>query len=325
MNDGEALLRAIRLLPLEDVPRLAYADYLDEIGDSKRASFIRLSCSAARLDEGTSERVAIEAEIRRLHRRNHESWCRPYCHLSSHQNISYERGFPVLGLSNYNLLQKMHEAASHLDVVGIKVTHASPDSSASRAGIRKIMSSAVLAHFNVLGLEGINLGNGNADTLARNPAIANVTHLDLSWSNLSEDGAVAVAKSPYLSRLWSLTARLNRLSPRAAAALSAGNYSESLGQLDLGYTSLGDEGARAIGRERIPLPNLKHIQLDVCRFSRNGFSFLARSERFPPTATACITGLYGVEYTGSLVGLQSLIGTDDFPGTPAPAARGRGR
>ncbi len=42
MNDGAALLRAILLHPAEDVPRLVYADWLDENSQPERAEFIRL-------------------------------------------------------------------------------------------------------------------------------------------------------------------------------------------------------------------------------------------------------------------------------------------
>lgn len=41
MNDGDALLAAIRAHPDEDTPRLAYADWLDETGSPARARFVR--------------------------------------------------------------------------------------------------------------------------------------------------------------------------------------------------------------------------------------------------------------------------------------------
>src|SRR5205814_2983442 len=44
-----AFLRAIRDRPDDDLPRLVYADYLDERGDP-RGEFIRLQCEVARAD-----------------------------------------------------------------------------------------------------------------------------------------------------------------------------------------------------------------------------------------------------------------------------------
>jgi uncharacterized protein (TIGR02996 family) len=51
MTDGEALLRAIRADPGDDLARLAYADWLDETGqDEARAEFIRTQIALAKLD-----------------------------------------------------------------------------------------------------------------------------------------------------------------------------------------------------------------------------------------------------------------------------------
>src|SRR5213078_1683780 len=47
--DHAAFLRAIRAAPDDDLPRLVYADYLDERGDP-RGEFIRLQCELARGD-----------------------------------------------------------------------------------------------------------------------------------------------------------------------------------------------------------------------------------------------------------------------------------
>jgi uncharacterized protein (TIGR02996 family) len=45
-GDGEALFRAICEQPWEDMPRLVYADWLQENGQVERADFIRLQCEA---------------------------------------------------------------------------------------------------------------------------------------------------------------------------------------------------------------------------------------------------------------------------------------
>ncbi len=43
-GDGEAIFRAIRENPSDDMPRLVYADWLQENGQPERADFIRLQC-----------------------------------------------------------------------------------------------------------------------------------------------------------------------------------------------------------------------------------------------------------------------------------------
>jgi uncharacterized protein (TIGR02996 family) len=49
-STGDDLLAAIWARPHDDLPRLAYADWLEERGDGSRAEFIRVQCELARLD-----------------------------------------------------------------------------------------------------------------------------------------------------------------------------------------------------------------------------------------------------------------------------------
>lgn len=46
MTDGEALFRSVCDTPRDDLPRLVYADWLDEHDQPERAEFIRLQCEA---------------------------------------------------------------------------------------------------------------------------------------------------------------------------------------------------------------------------------------------------------------------------------------
>jgi uncharacterized protein (TIGR02996 family) len=48
MTEQDAFLRAIRDAPEDDAPRLVYADWLEELGDTDRAEFIRVQCELAR-------------------------------------------------------------------------------------------------------------------------------------------------------------------------------------------------------------------------------------------------------------------------------------
>src|SRR5437764_14875679 len=60
MPDDDAFLRAILAHPDDDLPRLIYADYLDERGDP-RGEFVRLQCDEAR--GGDRRRAARVAEL----------------------------------------------------------------------------------------------------------------------------------------------------------------------------------------------------------------------------------------------------------------------
>jgi uncharacterized protein (TIGR02996 family) len=73
MDTAEALLQAIRAEPEDDLPRLAYADWLDEHGEPERAEFIRTQI----------ERVALEGEVGALERS---------CHFKSRDQGEFFRG-----------------------------------------------------------------------------------------------------------------------------------------------------------------------------------------------------------------------------------------
>jgi uncharacterized protein (TIGR02996 family) len=72
-SDGDALFRAICENPQEDTPRLIYADWLDENGDTERAEFIRLQIEARVLDPAYPAPDAI-VRVTRLLREYGNAW-----------------------------------------------------------------------------------------------------------------------------------------------------------------------------------------------------------------------------------------------------------
>lgn len=90
MSDETAFRRAIRATSADDVPRLIYADWLEEVGQAERARFIRLQCQAAALPICDVRRGPIEAEARRLLHRHELDWSGPG--VSTWADWSWERG-----------------------------------------------------------------------------------------------------------------------------------------------------------------------------------------------------------------------------------------
>ena len=60
MSDADALLAAVLADPDADLPRLVYADWLEERGEAERAEFIRVQVELAR-DRGAdnTRRIAL--------------------------------------------------------------------------------------------------------------------------------------------------------------------------------------------------------------------------------------------------------------------------
>jgi uncharacterized protein (TIGR02996 family) len=88
MTDGDALRRAVIANRDDDTPRLIYADWLDENGQSDRAAFIRAQVEAARAEPFSSEALEAESRADRLLEQHRRKWTR---HLG--ESVIEEPGF----------------------------------------------------------------------------------------------------------------------------------------------------------------------------------------------------------------------------------------
>ena len=73
-SDGDALFRAVCEHPTDDLPRLVYADWLEENGRAGRAEFIRLQCELARLPTEDPAAAPLLARQDALLRANRTAW-----------------------------------------------------------------------------------------------------------------------------------------------------------------------------------------------------------------------------------------------------------
>src|SRR4051794_36641253 len=90
MTDHDAFLAAITARPDDDLPRLVYADYLDEQGDADRAEFVRVQCDLARLPADDPARPALAERELELLSAHGPRWKVPLG-VKSHQ--VFRRGF----------------------------------------------------------------------------------------------------------------------------------------------------------------------------------------------------------------------------------------
>lgn len=78
MSDHDALLAGVLANPDDDLPRLVYADFLEEAGDPARAEFIRVQCAiTAGQFEDERERIAMELRERYLRDTHGAGWLAP--------------------------------------------------------------------------------------------------------------------------------------------------------------------------------------------------------------------------------------------------------
>ena len=77
MTDRMALLQSVLANPDDDIPRLVYADWLEEFGsdaDVARAHFIRAEIEAVGLPANSPERIEAESIAAKLFNKHGTTW-----------------------------------------------------------------------------------------------------------------------------------------------------------------------------------------------------------------------------------------------------------
>jgi uncharacterized protein (TIGR02996 family) len=94
MSTEASLLAEIRALPDDDVPRLVYADWLEDQGDSDRAEFIRLQVRLARAPEHSPERFELEEQSEDLLAQHQRDWLAHLPKWVRELGLTFRRGMP---------------------------------------------------------------------------------------------------------------------------------------------------------------------------------------------------------------------------------------
>ncbi|OWK46705.1 TIGR02996 domain-containing protein [Fimbriiglobus ruber] len=196
--------------PDDDLPRLVFADYLEEAGDIARAEFIRVQCELARLPVDHPDRGVVADREREL--------------LAAHKNE-----WKVPGLRG-----KQEFRRGFVEV--IKTT----------ADWLLAAASQAFATTPVRELRVYNAGHDQIEALARLPGLERIEALDLS-NGLGYGGAlVAFFATARLTALRRLVMRNNILWPNVLEQLAAAPATRGLESLDLSGNPIGDAGAAVL-------------------------------------------------------------------------------
>ncbi len=264
-----AFLAAIADRPDDDLPRLVYADYLEENGDPDRAEFIRTQIELAKLHDYHLRRAALEQRERELLFAHKDAWTLPELHGLSQ---SFRRGFVELVnvSAEWLVAHPGRLLAAHGPLRAVRVFRASayltrlaevPDFArfesldlsntnfAGRNDVRNFFNAAPLANLRKLVLRNSNfVEDEEVQALAETPVAHRLKSLDLSGNRLANPGLRAVAESPAFGELEVLTVRANELESYSCVhASGAGAVANSrtltrLKSLDLSDHYIGDGG-----------------------------------------------------------------------------------
>ncbi len=265
MPTDDALLRAVLADPEDDAPRLIYADWLDEHGQSARAEFIRVQVALARLAEDDPGRTDLSRRERALLAAHRTAWAAPLDGAAL--SWTFRRGFieevalaaanflrrgdrlfavaPVRGVRLYHVGTRVPELAAcpHLSAVACLDLDGEPVHP-SHLGV--LLASPHLTRLTALSLASSGLARAAVEALARSAVLGSLRRLDLAGNPLHNEGAARLAACPRLSGLRHLGLHWCGVGNRGAQALASSAYLAGLASLDLRNNPVGDQGRPAL-------------------------------------------------------------------------------
>jgi uncharacterized protein (TIGR02996 family) len=277
MTHNEAFLRAIREAPDDDVPRLIYADWLDDHGQSDRAELIRVQIERSHLPVADPRRVGLASRAADLLRAHWQDWVGPLRALVNSDGAwvaehwllldydlraleRFRRGFvESLTLRTATFLRTGEELARLEPIHHLRLWRTGPLA-------RDLAACPALAGLTTLDFADRHqapLDDAGAEALSRSPHLGQLTTLHLAHNNLGDAGLAALAGAPWLANLRTLDLIENGFSIAGVKALAGRPL--RLTTLLLARNLLGDaalvELAGSPGCSRLTTLDLRSCQL----------------------------------------------------------------
>jgi uncharacterized protein (TIGR02996 family) len=268
----EAFLQAIQEAPDDDVPRLIFADWLDDNGQGERAELIRLQCALAAMPSGDPERPGLLLRERALLDAHAAGWLGAF--HEPRRLWQYQRGTACLRLSVRRLAAP--ERLERAEQWFVRAWVLELDLHGATQSLDALLSASFLSRLTVFRLEHARLGNEGARAVAFCPQLDRLTTLSLRNNALGTDAVRAVVRSPYLARLEELNLAQSALNLQGLALLASGL--PRLRRLDLSEAVSSPEGVGGL-LEAGWLGNLTALGLSSCRLGDGGVRLLADCPR----------------------------------------------
>ena len=193
MTDADALLMAVLAAPRDDLPRLVFADWLEETGAAAnvaRAEYIRSQCESAR--EETADAKGRELHLLALYgtawlaplRARGEALASPATHAQFHRGFVEVVWMPAGAF--------VHHAAKLLAKAPVRELRVMQS---GWSELRNLFLSPELARLETLDLSDRKLGHALARLVAQSPLAWNLKRLRLRACGLGGPGAELLAEA----------------------------------------------------------------------------------------------------------------------------------
>lgn len=258
MSDREALLAAIRSTPDDDLPRLVYADWLEENADSlpaneqhsahDRAAFIRAQVEAARAEPfSPAARAANERADRLLHSVNREIWTWPL--RGKILDAGFERGFIEQATVDAAQFPEVADDIFEAEPVrSLRAFRPAPSHSEYEVLLGPFFDVPRLCQIAALDLQNVELIFDDCEKMAESPHLVGLTHLSLRGNPIYPDWIRRFLESESWPNLTSLDlADITNLGPALASAFRKADH-RRFTRLDLsGIGFRSEDVKRALG------------------------------------------------------------------------------
>jgi uncharacterized protein (TIGR02996 family) len=236
--DRVAFLAAIRENPDDDLPRLIFADWLDEHDEPERAEFIRVQVELARTSKGSPQHEELARRSKALHAAHAESWLAELPPLKGVTWRPFHRGFVEAAVTDdFDTFLAASER-----VFSTTPLHRLSIQSLTARAMRTLAGSPWLAHLTTLDASGGESGNDIVQALVSSPYLARLRQLRLMLQHIGDVGAQVLAESAELAHLHRLDLTCNVIGDTGAEALAAAPGWHDLRRLDLIGNHIGPEG-----------------------------------------------------------------------------------
>lgn len=235
MTDREALLAAIRSSPDDDLPRLVYADWLEENAEAaapmerrsaaERAAFIRAQIEAARAEPFSPAcRDAAERAERLLTSTHREAWTWEL--RAQVLDAGFARGFVEHATVDAAQLPSVAESLFEREPIrSLRVCRPAPSRSEYEVLLKPLFDLPRLSQVQSLDLQGIELLYDDCMSLGESPHLAGISHLSLRGNPIFPPWLRDFLASNTWPNLTSLDlADITHLGPAIAQSLPAAEH-----------------------------------------------------------------------------------------------------
>jgi uncharacterized protein (TIGR02996 family) len=269
MSAGNEFLAHILAHPDDLTPRLVYADWLDEHGETERAEFIRVQIELSQAEEFSPRWRELDGRQEWFIKNRKKQWLAPLKGLTLYAR--FFRGFVEdVTVFARSWLQRGDRLFQLTPIRTIRCTLSHSD---NHVPLAEVLASFLTARLSGLDLSNnLSVGDDRARDLAQSPNLAGLTTLDLERSRISVAGARLLANAEHLMRLtslnltgaphWEFTSESPAIhGDTMLAEIMKGPALVNLTSLKLGLRRVSDYGLRRLA-QGTGLPRLSALTLD---------------------------------------------------------------